>query len=63
MLDFFSDEYEDSRKLERIKTSVLKPSRDRAERKARINITSIPSALALVCVVALSSVFSAFWHV
>ena len=37
MLDFFSDEYEDSKKLEKIKTSVLKPSRDRAERKARIN--------------------------
>ena len=37
MLDFFSDEYEDSKKLERIKTSVLKPSKDRAERKARIN--------------------------
>ena len=37
MVDFFSDEYEDSKKLEKIKTSVLKPSKDRAERKARIN--------------------------
>lgn len=37
LADFFSDEYEDSKKLERIKTSVLKPSKDRAERKVRIN--------------------------
>jgi len=37
MLEFFTDEYEDSKKLEKIKTSVLKPSKDRAERKARIN--------------------------